>query len=271
MGLGVIGYILTMSGGTLNYTITQNGSGQTHQLSYGASIASMVTQGLFSGPMALSFINDRASLTHSDSGATIDIPMANSTLNSMTVSVQANTWSMPFTIQPGVILASDSGTSSVVALSPEGAWLYHPYTPSLSIEIDAGQGCDGVFATFESAREMIRKTITSLLSPIGSRRMIAVSLGDRKDPSWDLELSSKTAEQYDAIVDLFQDAAPLRFDYPLSLDDSDLCNTGMRVPKGWFSPGDISEQRDTANWASPLRRWQMPMSPVSVPSAYPVE
>jgi hypothetical protein len=177
---------------------------------------------------------------------------------------------MPMTVQPGVILGSDSGTATAL-LSPAGAWLIHPYTPSLSIEIDAGQGCEDVFATFESAREMARATVTSLLAPIGSRRMIAVSLGDRKDPTWEMELSSKTADAYDAIVDLFQDAAPLRFDYPDALDDSDLCVGGMRIPKGWFSLGDVSEQRDTANWASPLRRWGFQMNPVSVPSAYPVE
>lgn len=258
------------NGAVLTYTMYQSHASIAHELAIGSSTATMLTSGFFTGPMSLSFVNNGVFLTHVATGATINVPMTNSTLGVVTVAVGSNNYMMPFTILPGVILGSDSGTATAI-LSPAGAWLYHPYTPSLSLEIDAGQGCEDIFATFDSAREMTRTTVTSLLAPIGSRRMIAVSLGDRKDPSWELELSTKTSESYDAIVALLQDGAPLRFDYPDELDVDGLCVTGMRIPKGWFSPGDVGESRDGANWASPLRRWGLPLNPVAVPSAYPVE
>lgn len=207
---------MTFANGVLLYQIVYDGLRQTHTLTFGTSTASLIIQGQYSGAMSLSFLNSRAYLSSVETGDTASVPMTLAVLNTIRFQPASAAYVMPFTVLPGVVTSTDA-LSVTTVLSPTSAWLIHPYNPDLSLEIDAGQGCDDIFATAESAREMSRTSPTSLLAPVGSRRMISVSLGDRKDPSWELELSTNTGESYDAVVDLFEDSAPLRFDYSNSL------------------------------------------------------
>jgi len=247
-------------------------SGYAYTITDGSSNATLTREAPFTGEIDLAFLNGRAYLNHLDSGTSISIPHTGSTrVTGINIVLTGGSIMLPFQMVPGLILNTEV-LQDEATLSPAGAWLIHPYNPSSSLEVDAGQGCQDVFATAESAREMTRTSNTSLLAPIGSKRMLAITLGSRKDPAWAMEVSTKSVDSYDAMVDLLDDSAPLRFDYPESLGSSSaLCNRGMRIPKGWFSVGDVVEARDGDNWSSPARRWSLPLDPVSAPSAYPVD
>ena len=204
---------LNMSGTSLVISAVRDSTTTTVTMTMGATSAQMVLYSTFTGELDLNFSSGNAYLVHVDSGTTINIPLTSAAVvTSIAFSMVSGGIIMPLTLVPGLVITTES-LSATVTMTPDDAWLIHPYTPALSMKVDAGQGCDDVFVTVDSARQLTRSAPTSLLQPIGSRRMIAISLGPRKDPVWDLELSTKTGEAYDAVEDLFSDASPLRFDY----------------------------------------------------------
>jgi hypothetical protein len=255
----------------VDLVVASSPSSYAYTITDGSSTATMTHEARFTGEVDVAFLNGRVYLNHLDSGGSVSIPHTGSTtVTSISIVLTGNTVMLPFQMVPGIILTTQTLQDNDT-LSPQGAWLIHPYNPSASVEVDAGQGCTGVFATAESARELTRTANTSLLAPIGAKRMLAITLGSRKDPAWAMEVSTKDVDAYDAMVELLEDSAPLRFDYPDNIGNSAaLCNRGMRIPKGWFSVGDVTEARDGADWASPARRWSLPLDPVAAPTAYPV-
>lgn len=264
---------LTMADASvLTITATRVINGVEFKITGTTAFALFTRPGTWSGQISLAFLNGRAFLNSAETGASVSVPTTSVTINTLKVAMSgAGETLMPLSVLPGVTITNDTG-GATTTLSPDGAWLIHPYTPGLSLEVDAGQEeCGDLFVTAEAAKTMVRETVTSLLVPIGASRQIAVSLGGRKDPAWTLTLGTQSADAYDALIALLADSAPLRFDYPLDLGPlTHLCESPtMRIPKGWFSPGDLTETRIGTDWRQSERTWSMPLAPVTAPAAIP--
>lgn len=289
-GTGATVTVTLDDGSTIVYQLTRTTTGGVQiTLTSGSSFATLTRRSPFTGQLVSSFLSGRASLAFAETGASVSVPITDVNIAQVVITLDATTKMLPITVLPGVALTPAIGTADAT-LSPAGAWLIHPYFPALSIEVDDGAGCGDLFVTADTARTLTRDTVTSLLMPVGAKRQIAVTIGGRRDPEWEIGLSTQTEEAYDTLVALFDDAAPLRFDYPDTLSPgdfgaggfgeggfgigagpgADLCERlGMRIPKGWFSPGKITETRETSDWRDPLRRWAIPLSPVLTPTANP--
>lgn len=164
-----------------------------------------------------------------------------------------------FTLINGVSPA-DFSLTATAELDATDAWLIHPINPDLSVQLSRvteGDRLDRIYVTEDSAEEVTYDEQRELFSPLGRTNQVPVTYGNRRTGDWTLALHAPRKEDRSTVRSLLSDQAPLLLRQPASspwdLDD------------GWYSVGQVTDQRVLTSKTKQQRTLSLPLTPVDPP------
>ncbi len=162
-------------------------------------------------------------------------------------------------------------------LDVDQAWLLHPVDPDRSVPLSGGASAYGaglygiglyggalvseLMVTSESGRTITREAQREVFAPLGRSRRVPVTFGNRRPGDWSLQLVAPTIADRDALVALLEDQRPVLLRRPpgnLRVGIGDL-------PDGWYSVGDVEDERIVDLPTQIVRVLTLPLIPVDEP------
>jgi hypothetical protein len=136
--------------------------------------------------------------------------------------------------------------SPPVTLTVTQPWLVHPGVPSLSQPVTVKVIQDETDASTAGVHQILERSTP-----------IVVSDGVRKAPTFQMQLKSETADERDALRDLFADCAVLLMQvvYPFTTESD----------YRWVYITDVTRARKTESYGSTARVWTLPCIEVDRP------
>ena len=172
--------------------------------------------------------------------------------------------SAPVDARVGQIVETPAGTpqsfdetvSSSVAV--DGVWLLHPASPSLSVCVQTVDWRDdGVNIALQTKQQTSRPAVSTAHTIVGRPRPVVITTGDRQDGLWSLVLYTNTTVDRDSVIALITDQTPLLLRSPTEID--------FDLPDGWYSVGDVTEDRVYEPLVYPHKVITLPLQPVDEP------
>lgn len=140
------------------------------------------------------------------------------------------------------------------------AWLIHPTFSSLSKSIDPGQHKfrdDGINVDVATKTSATRAARATRHDPSGRKQSVIFTSGPRAAGEWDLKLYARRLQDRDSINDLCDDQSPLLLRSP--------AGWVWDLPDGWYSVGDLTEDRPKPRLDQSDRIVTLPLTPVPEP------
>jgi hypothetical protein len=145
-------------------------------------------------------------------------------------------------------LQQPSSTSDPVTVNSDQVWLTHPGLPILSRPVNLRAG---------SFRSRKRPAKTGVFYPQNRNTAIVVTDGRRKKPESSFIVSTETAQEFEQIEDLIDDAGILLLNVPPQL--------GLLIKSAYIAVLDVDEDRRSDIGEDPQRDWVMPYVEVARP------
>jgi len=157
---------------------------------------------------------------------------------------------------------SDTDTAT---LTPADAWLIHPATPGLSLDLSGYRRPDALTVQWSSAEEIGYAQQAEIFSPVGRPRQVVITNGTRRDGAWTMRLFAPTLALRDDVLAALNDQTPLLLRVPPAF--------GWDLPDGYYAVGDVTDTRDVGDFNltdhSPTpkvyRTLTLPLTPVDAP------
>lgn len=136
--------------------------------------------------------------------------------------------------------------SGAVTLTSSRVWLQHPGQPALSLPVTV----TGIPARTHAVNQV-------LLTPAGRATAVPVGDGQRKAPTGQINLRTRTLADLQALLALLADGSPLLLNVPAT--------KGWGVDTTFIAPGELTETRTTTYGPDPYREWTLPYATVALP------
>lgn len=134
------------------------------------------------------------------------------------------------------VTAQDFSEQVTTQLDSEDAWMVHPLTTSLSVNIHKDRLCQtGINVSDRTKKTRSSETKRVLLQPVGRTRAIAITQQDRMIPTWDLVLIAETVADRDEVDAFLAADVPFLLRSPASFE--------WDLPDDWYSIGSVTDER----------------------------
>lgn len=214
-----------------------------------------------SGAATISIYGGVVTVTMSSDGRAMTLPMSGA-VRGVQVRSQNDISTFSLVAKIGAISVTppqtlvDFAATDTDTLTATQAWLVHPVNPNLSLPISSTEGVNGLYVTADSGESISYEEQRELFSPLGRRRHVAVSYGQRRVGDWSLVLCAPSITDRDNVLALLVDQVPLLLRVPASFE--------WDLPDDWYSVGTVTDAR-TPGIARIVRTLTLPLTPVDEP------
>lgn len=150
---------------------------------------------------------------------------------------------------------AETYTAASASLSASGPWLIHPTRPWLSIPLD---NIDPNVMGIATVGTVTRAASSTSHPVLRSRYPVITTFGPRSAPTFPLTVRTMAAEEQSALIAITDDQMPLLLRFPAAL--------GAAIEDGFYSVGDLAEDRVQQYVGDPGRLFTLPLTRVLSPA-----